>query len=250
MNKIGLAGAAVAIALGFNAEAASSFYSAPMFTPDYLMLQGNWQRLDAANERIAKGGGNKGAAGNGASTAPLDLTYRRDPKLAMDINAKVVETVLNMFRKSGQLTREREAEIRKNFGSRDVSQTFSKQISNAGMQPHDMVTALTMYAMIGYDILSDGRGTSAAQNRALNTHLKSAFAQTPEIAKMNNAARQRFAESLYWLAYLQGVDFALAQKGTPGKSTAEIKADVRRAMKSFRIDPDVYALTAQGLVRK
>jgi hypothetical protein len=242
----GLAIALAALALDGPAFAVSSFYIYPMYTPDFMMSTVAQASLDhALRQRAAQRAG--GAATRSERVTRIAFDYPRDTKLSRQIGAKVGEGIARLVNGPGA-TVERREQTKANFEGKDIAQEMVRRFAGS-LPAYDMVTALAVYGAMAFQIIgqSDSGGMHSA---ALYQDLKDSYAQLPQAAQMSAMQRQRFAESLYWAAYLSGVMQALAEKQGDASALARLRQSTREHMQTLRLNPDRYRLTAKGLSTK
>ena len=216
-----------------------------LITPQTAMSQSNWDALCQSIQTTASQNGSKAPGGAG-----VELTYRPEAKVSAQLKSMILDGMIAESRKRGKYTAQGESQLRSAFAKLSVTEVWKPSLDKLNLEPEDMVAALTTFAVVGFELLDDGKEFPAETNRLVYNQFKSAFAKNPNLAKMPDADRQKFSEACYWVAYVNALDFGNAQKATPGYTLENVKESVRQSMKSFRIDPDVLTINEKGLARK
>lgn len=240
---------AVLLTLDCTAAGASSFYVYPMYTPDFMMSVSAQGALDnAIRERAKQRHSSSGASPTSASPGPASFAYQRDVSASKANSAKLAAGIAEVMAGGPNGSPEKKAQVRANFENQDIAKEMAPRFA-ASHDPYDMVTALTVFGIVSFEILNPGM-VGNRYSAALHQHLRDSYAQVPAARSASAQQKQRFAESLYWAAYLSSVMYALATKQSNGAALARLQASTREHLKAVRINPDRYTLTAQGLALK
>jgi hypothetical protein len=224
----------------------NSFFLYRMYTPDFMMTVTAQAALDNALQERAKQrkSGAALSANRSATAGPVSFSYARDVGMSRQAGAKFGEGVAGMVN-GANASPQRQQQTRANFENKDIAQEMAGRFAGS-LPAYDMMTAVAVYSVIGFEIL--GQDTVGAQQLgAVHQDLKDSYALLPQIAQMTAPQRQRFAESLYWAAYLSAVMQATIQRNGDSAALAKLQELTRTQLKQLRIDPSRLRLTPQGL---
>lgn len=184
-----------------------------------------------------------------AAAAPANekvLTYKPSPKVSNELRALFVGQLITGARQNGTLSAANERQIRDGFARVDIAAEYGKLLKPRGYDVYNVATALTLYVVSSFEVL-DGVQTTDAQDRATYEQFRGALLTIPNVARMTDTDKQKFAEGLMWLTAFQSNDVEQAQKGTPGYDLGKVKAQIRSTLQGFKLDPDRIRLGEKGL---
>jgi hypothetical protein len=256
------------------ALAQNSFYVAPMYTPDFVMEQSQWTNMQMEFKRQFRQDAKKsetesskpstseskpstskpinsnttGISTHQSNKSPADSSYKPDSKITAQIKGDVLDFMVKESKKRGKHTNELEAKLRAEFAKLNINEVWQPEATKNGLKTEDIVTAITTFTLVGAQVLNDVEEVNKAQVQG--TYQK--FKPTASILnKLSNAERQRYAEALYWTAYINTIDYQNAKNGTSGYTKENVKTSVSQSIKHLTpLDPDRLALGANGLILK
>ncbi|WP_143326314.1 DUF6683 family protein [Vandammella animalimorsus] len=173
--------------------------------------------------------------------------YEYQPSAA--VSAAVMEDFLNEFHAHAQKNgadAQTLADIRamRNWGAMDL---MRQQIKANGLPPDSLATAMTLWLAVNYGAIHQHEGTEKL-NSGLYTQLRAAMSEDKTVLAMNDEQKQRAAEGMLWMTFVQIYAQAKLENDPQGRSEAAKLA--RQSLKSGGIDPDLMHITKNGLELK
>jgi hypothetical protein len=179
-------------------------------------------------------------AGPAASVAAMTF------KPSMDIRKQNVTAFVDVMKK---VNAEAGAQIEQAISQIDLIEEIGKGIAPFGLRTDSIVDGYTLY-MINAWMAANGRTDLNTKEQADGTKnmVMATFSDSPELAKLSDEDKQKFAEGMMLNAFLY--DGMLQSAAANPEAMANVKKEVRTAAKLLSIDLDLFDMTANGLVRK
>jgi hypothetical protein len=173
------------------------------------------------------------------------VSYQPDPRISEQVKAQVVDELIAELRKRGRHTADNENALRSALAKIEITDVFAPELKRFGLAPNNTAAAFTAFTSLGFAILNNKNEYPPAQNKALYKQISQALTATR--SRSSDTEKQKFAESMYWVAYMNTLDYGNATKGTPGYTIANVKESVTQSMKQFRVNPNEMKFGDNGL---
>lgn len=205
------------------------------------------QTIDYNRKLAQRGSGGSSKSGGKKAAAQPKLNpsaYEYKPSAA--VSTTVMEDFLNALYAHAQQNgadAQTLEDIRamRNWGTMDL---MREQVKANGLQPDSLATAMTLWLAISYKAIHQAEGTDAP-NSGLYTQLRRAMSEDKTVLAMNDEQKQRAAEGMLWMAFVQIYAQAKLENDPQGRSEAAKLA--RQTLKDNGIDPDLMHITKNGL---
>lgn len=216
---------------------------------DWSRAQMYQQTVDYNRKLAQRGSSGKKNGSTKASKKPAlnPSAYEFTPSAA--VSAAVMEDFLNEFyahaEKNGA-DAQTLGDIRamRNWGALDV---MRDRLKAAGLNPDSLATAMMLWLQSSYSVIYESEGAELPKNGLL-TQLQRAMSQDKSILAMNNEQKQRAAEGMLWMTFVQ--TYAQAKLGDDPAARREAAQLVRKNLLENGIDPDLMHITRNGLELK
>ena len=175
---------------------------------------------------------------------PKGYEYQYSPAVSNKVTADYLNALIQEAQRSGQLTPEKEAQLR-SMGQWNVVESLRNRIRDNGFNPDSVAQAMAFWLQINYLTIVEATGSDIPTNHLL-TQLQNAMGHDPAMIAMSDADKQEIAEQLLWMAFIQILVREDAQ-GDPAKMQ-QAAQHARDALNGMGIDPDKMQFTQDGLV--
>lgn len=198
--------------------------------------------LGALTSTITANTAQQGAKPAGPAPSVAAMTF----KPAMDIRKQNVTAFVDVMKK---VNADGGAQLEQAISQIDIIDEIGKGIAPYGLRTDSIVDAYAMY-MINAWMAANGRTDDNTKEQADGTKnmVMATFSATPDLAKLSEEDKQKFAEGMILNAFLYS-GMLEATKTNP-EALVNVKKEVRDAAKLLSIDLDLFEMTANGLVRK
>lgn len=187
----------------------------------------------------------KASSATGIEDISAKVSYQPDARISEQVKAEVLKELIAELTKRGRYSAENESALRRTFANIQITQIFAPELKKVGLTPNDTAAAFTAFTSLGFAILNNKNEYPPEQNKALYKQISQALAAAPK--RSSDAEMQKFAEAMYWMAYMNTIDYGNARNGTPGYTMANVKMSVMQTMKQFRVNPDEIKFGPNGL---
>jgi len=185
-----------------------------------------------------------GSLTSNANAAPSNFKYTYNPATSVKVRDHLVKVIVR------SVDNVSEKELADGFKEMDVAEKIGTALESMGFTKHSFATALAYWMVINFEIVY-GTQFNQKQNTAAVKQMEQRMAATPEIGQLNDETKQFISEGLIWLATLQYMGQQNAIKGAPGApDLSSVVKGARTALAFFKINPDDFMLTANGLVKR
>ncbi|MDO4724492.1 MAG: hypothetical protein Q4A97_06985 [Comamonadaceae bacterium] len=162
------------------------------------------------------------------------------------VSAAVMEDFLNDFHAHAQKNGADAQTLKniramRNWAAMDL---MRQQIKANGLPPDSLATAMMLWLSINYTAIHQNEGTDLPKSR-LYTQLRAAMSEDKVVLAMNDEQKQRAAEGMLWMAFVQ--IYAMEKLGSNPQGRSEAAKLARQSLKSGGIDPDLMHITKNGL---
>lgn len=215
---------------------------------DWSRAQMYQQTVDY-NRKLAQRGSSRSSGKSGdkkaASKPKLNPSaYEYRPSAAVSV--AVMEDFLKEFHAHAQQNgadAQTLDEIRamRSWGVMDL---MRQQVKASGLSPDSLATAMTLWLAVNYGAIHQDEGTNVP-NSGLYTQLRAAMSEDKTVLAMNDEQKQRAAEGMLWMAFVQIYAQSKLENNPQGRSEAAKLA--RQSLKNSGIDPDLMHITKNGL---
>jgi len=180
-----------------------------------------------------------------AAPRPANLSFRPSAAVTSQVNARILAAIRQ---NSPDVDI---AGLKQALDSGQLHGTFAQLLRSAGFSPTDLADVLTGYLVISWEVVNGEDSRRHAGGYAVvRDRLRHSLAADPRVARMNDADKQQFAETLEVLAILAAATRdGLNQAGQPQKLQA-LREGVRRAGQNLGIDFRQIAFTDSGFVAR
>ncbi len=182
----------------------------------------------------------------GKSAGPVASVAAMTFKPSMDVRKQNVTAFIDVMKK---VNAEAGAQIEQAISQIDLIDEIGKGIAPYGLRTDSIVDGYTLY-MINAWMAANGRTDDNTKEQAEGTKnmVMATFSASPELAKLSDEDKQKFAEGMILNAFLYSGMLESA-KANP-QAMVTVKKEVKDAAKLLSIDLDLFEMTANGLVRK
>ncbi len=198
--------------------------------------------LGALTSTITANTAQQGAKPAGAGASVAAMTF----KPSMDIRKQNVTAFIGVIKK---VNADAGAQLEQAVSQIDLIDEIGKGVAPYGLRTDSIVDAYSIY-MINAWMAANGRTDDNTKEQADGTKnmVMATFAASPDLAKLSDEDKQKFAEGMMLNAFLYSL--MLEATKTNPEALVNVKKEVRDAAKLLSIDLDLFEMTANGLVRK
>lgn len=198
-----------------------------------------------SSSRSSSGSKNKGS-GNAAKPAPAGdpkvYLYTPSPAVSEQVKKEFLDAFLQHAKANG-VDAKGEKQIR-DMHDWGAIELMRERIRKGGENPDSLATVMGLWLLINYSTIAAADG-SEVPTTALVQQLQRTMSEDASTKAMSNEEKQRAAEVMLWLAFVQIV--ANAELGESEQAKAEAAKLARESLMSQGIDPDRMKITANGL---
>lgn len=174
---------------------------------------------------------------------PANLTFRPSAAVTAGNNARIVATFRH---RSPEVDTQSFAQT---LDSGRLQDTFARLLGTAGLSATNLADVLTGYLVISWEVVNgkDSRQHPAGY-AAVRDRLQQSLANDARVARMSDADKQQFAETLAVLSILAAATRDGLKQAGQGQELPALQEGVRRAGQNFGIDLRQLAFTDDGFV--
>ncbi len=186
-------------------------------------------------------------AGPAPATVDADavatLDFRRDPA----VTARVQQETIRAFGR----TPDQVAGLEQALGSGAMLREFDAILRRYGYDPTNLGDVLAAHLLISWEVVNDrdSRGTPAGQ-RAVRRQLIGPLAAVPEVAAMDDAAKQAQAERTAYLTMVNALSYQTMKRDRNAAALSTLAHGVRRSLQAQGVDLQQVDLEDGGLVAR
>jgi hypothetical protein len=159
------------------------------------------------------------------------------------------QNVANFVKAMREVNADAAGQMEQAFATMDVIDEIGKGVAPFGLRNDNIVDAYTVY-LINAWMASNGRTDVNTKEQADGTRnmVLATFSAAPDLQKLTQIDKQKFAEALLLQAFLY--DAMLQATASDPAALARVKNETKAGAKAMGIDVDQFDLTANGLIRK
>ncbi|WP_337243313.1 DUF6683 family protein [Luteimonas sp. gir] len=198
---------------------------------------------DAAVQRALQQAVSRPAPAQVDANAVQTLSFRRDPA----ISARVQQETIQAFGRNTQQV----ADLEKVIGSGELLRQFDGILRRYGYDPTNLGDVLAAHLLISWEVANDRDSARVPDGqRAVRRQLIGPLAAVPQIAGMNDAAKQAQAERTAYLTMVSALSYQTMKRQGNREALATLASGVRRGLQGNGIDLQRIELTDGGLVAR
>jgi arginase len=203
-----------------------------------------WRSLKQYQDAVGfsgKGGGkSKARQDEGPKLDPRAYEYTYSAARSEKVKQDFIDRLVKRGRESGHVQPAQERALRQELGRIEFMATVRKTLQGMGHNPDSLASATAYWLLVNHGI-AYGRESSNSQNKGVVKQFQRAYSDTPSMRKLSDAQKQEVAETMYWLATLQHLNYQQA-KGDP-RARAAVKAEAIASARAFGVDFERLKLT-------
>lgn len=172
-----------------------------------------------------------------------DLSFRPSATVTSQTNVRILALI-------GQNSPEVDtARLKQALETGQVYGTFARLLGSAGFSPTDLADVLTGYLVISWEVVNGEDSRQHAGGYAVvRDRLRQSLGADPHVARMTNADKQQFAETLEVLAILAVATRDGLNQAGQAQQLRALQEGVRRAGQNLGVDFKQLAFTNSGFV--